>query len=66
MFGPNPSGGPKGSSNQGQGRPIGGDQPPEQAKMLLLGALGFVTFVGAITFFEMGYKEVSWKDFANK
>lgn len=65
MFGPNPSGGSK-SSNQGQGRPIGGEQPPEQTRMLLLGALGFVVFVGALTYFEMGYKEISWKDFVNK
>lgn len=65
MFGPNPSGGPK-SGNQGQGRPIGGEQPPDQTRMLLFGALGFIAFVGALTFFEMGYKEISWKDFVNK
>lgn len=66
MFGPNPSAGPKGSSNQGQGRPIGGEQPPDQTRMLLFGALGFIAFVSALTYFEMGYKEVSWKDFVNK
>lgn len=63
MFGPNPSGGPK---SQGQGRPIGGEQPPDQTKMIVLGALGFIAFVGALTYFEMGYKEISWKEFVNK
>lgn len=63
MFGSNPSAGPKGGS---QGRPIGGEQPPDQTRMLLLGALGFVAFVAALTYFEMGYKEISWKDFVNK
>lgn len=66
MFGPNPAAGPKGSSNQGQGRPVGGEQPPDQTKMLLFGALGFIAFVSALTYFEMGYKEISWKDFVNK
>lgn len=65
MFGPNPTAGPKGS-NQGQGRPIGGEQQPDQTKMLLFGALGFIAFVSALTYFEMGYKEISWKDFVNK
>lgn len=65
MFGPNPAAGPKGGA-QGQGRPIGGEQPPDQTRMLLFGALGFVAFVSALTFFEMGYKEISWKDFVNK
>lgn len=65
MFSPNPSAGPKGGT-QGQGRPIGGEQPPDQTRMLLFGALGFVAFVSALTFFEMGYKEISWKDFVNK
>lgn len=66
MFGPNPSGGPKGGNTQGQGRPIGGEQGPDQTKMIIFGALGVVAFIGALTFFEMGYKEISWKDFVNK
>jgi len=65
MFGPNPPPGSKGGS-QGQGRPIGGEQPPDQTKMLMLGALGFISFVALLTYFEMGYKEISWKDFVNK
>jgi hypothetical protein len=67
MFGPNPAAGPKGGSQgQGQGRPIGGEQPPDQTKMFLFGALGFAAFVTALTYFEMGYKEISWKEFVNK
>lgn len=64
MFGP--TAGPKGSSQQGQGRPIGGEQQPDQTRMLIFGALGFVAFVGALTYIEMGYKEISWKDFVNR
>lgn len=63
MFGPNPAGGPKGGS--GKGIPLG-DQPPDQTKMYIYGALGFIAFIGALTYFEMGYKEISWKDFVNK
>ncbi|CRL00090.1 CLUMA_CG013372, isoform A [Clunio marinus] len=65
MFGPNHAPGGKSGSNSGQGRPIGGEQPPDQTRMLLFGALGFIAFVSALTFFEMGYKEISWKDFVN-
>lgn len=64
MFGPT-AGGQKGGS-QGQGRQFGGEQGPDQTKMLIFGALGFAAFVSALTFFEMGYKEISWKDFVNK
>lgn len=60
MFGPQHA--PKGS---GKGRPIG-DQNPDQGKMILYGALGFAAFVVALTMFELGYKEISWKDFTNK
>lgn len=63
MFGPQHS--PKGSS-AGKGRPIGGEQGPDQSKMILYGALGFAAFVAALTLFELGYKEISWKDFTNK
>lgn len=62
-FGSNPSG--KGG-NQGKGRPIGGEQQPDQSKMVVFGALGLIAFISALTFFEMGYKEISWKDFVNK
>jgi AFG3 family protein len=65
MFGPSPASS-KGSGSGGQGRPIGGEQNPDQNKMLLYGAIGFCAFVASLTFFELGYKEISWKDFINK
>lgn len=64
MFGPT-----AGPNKQGSGKqiPIGGGEPnPDQTKMLIYGALGFAAFVAALTYFEMGYKEISWKDFVNK
>lgn len=66
MFTPSPSS-KQGNQGGSQGRPIGGnEQNPEQNKMIFYAALGFVAFVGALTYFEMGYKEISWKDFINK
>lgn len=64
MFGPTT--GAKSGGGQGQGKPIGGEPNPDQAKMFALGVLGFATFIGLLTYFEMGYKEISWKDFVNK
>lgn len=67
MFGNNPAAGSQGGGQQqGQGRPIGGEPEGPDSKMLLYGALGFLAFVGTIAFVEMGYKEISWKDFVNK
>jgi hypothetical protein len=65
MFSPNPAAGNKGKE-QGQGRPIGGNPEGPDSKMLLYGALGIFAVLGSIAFFEMGYKEISWKDFINK
>lgn len=68
MFSNNPASGGQGGQQQqqGQGRPIGGEPEGPDTKLLLYGALGFLAFVGSIAFFEMGYKEISWKDFVNK
>jgi hypothetical protein len=63
MFSPNPSAGPKGDN---RGRPIGGEQNPDQSKMIFYGALGFAAVIAALTYFELGYKEISWRDFINK
>ena len=65
MFSPTPS---KGSQNQGQGRPIppGNEQNPDQNKMIFYAAMGFIALIGALMYFELGYKEISWKDFINK
>ncbi|GAB0099842.1 AFG3-like protein 2 [Sergentomyia squamirostris] len=60
MFSPNP---PRGKSRGGSsGRPIGGDGG-EKEKWILFGALGTIAFVGALAYFEMGYKEIGWKEF---
>uniref|UniRef100_A0A336MU87 CSON004109 protein n=1 Tax=Culicoides sonorensis TaxID=179676 RepID=A0A336MU87_CULSO len=59
-----PSGGSRGRTGGGQGRPIGSGEP-ERDKMLILGALAGIALVGALAFIEMGYKEIAWKDFVN-
>lgn len=64
MFNPTASG-RGGSGSGGQGRPIGSGEP-ERDKMLLIGALAGIGCVIALAYFEMGYKEISWKDFVNK
>lgn len=67
MFGPQPSRG-KGSgsgSSGGSGRPIGGEGG-EKEKMMVFGALAGVALISAIAYFEMGYKEIAWKEFVNK
>ncbi|XP_070497577.1 mitochondrial inner membrane m-AAA protease component AFG3L2 [Chironomus tepperi] len=63
MFSPSPSS--KGS--QGKGRPIppGNEQNPDQNKMIFYAAMGVVALIGALMYFELGYKEISWKDFIN-
>lgn len=67
MFGPNPADFTKGSSNQGQGRPGGGKQPPDQTGMLIFGTLAAIVIVSALTHFHRkGYKEISWLTFVNE
>lgn len=67
MFSPQPARGGKGSgsSGGGTGRPIGGEGGDKE-KMLAFGALAGVALISAIAYFEMGYKEITWKDFINK
>ena len=65
LFGPNPAAGSKGNTG-GQGRPISGEGGGDQTKMIIFGALGTAAVIAALSFFEMGYKEISWKDFVNK
>lgn len=69
MFGPQPARGKGGSSGSGgsggSGRPIGGEGG-EKEKMMVFGALAGVALISAIAYFEMGYKEIAWKEFVNK
>lgn len=50
----------------GSGRPIGGDGNENRDKMLMIGAIGTVAFLASIAYFEMGYREIGWKEFVNK
>lgn len=53
------------SGGSGQGRPIGGEGP-EKDKIMLFGAITGIAIVAALAFYEMGYKEIAWKEFVNK
>lgn len=67
MFGqqaPRGKSGSGGGSGGGAGRPIGGDGG-EKEKMMVFGALAGVALISAIAYFEMGYKEIAWKEFVN-
>lgn len=54
-----------GGSSSGSGRPIGNDGADKE-KWLLLGAVGTVAVLASIAYFEMGYREIGWKEFTNK
>lgn len=45
------------------GKPFG---EGEQGKWYALGAAAAVAFLATITMWEMGYKEIAWKDFVYK
>lgn len=64
MFGTSSSG--KSGGTGGAGRPIGGSEGNEKEKWLIIGAMGVITLLGAAALFEMGYKEIAWKEFVNK
>lgn len=64
MFGPQPTRSKGGNSGGGSGRPIGGDGGDKE-KMMVFGALAGVALISAIAYFEMGYKEIAWKEFVN-
>ncbi|KAH8339766.1 hypothetical protein KR074_004565 [Drosophila pseudoananassae] len=63
----NTSRGPSGrSGNTPGGRPLSeGGGGGDRERWILLGAIGAVVLVGSFAFFEMGYKEISWKEFVN-
>lgn len=52
------------SRGGGQGRPIGGEQP-DRDKMLIFGAISGIALVAILAYYEMGYKEIAWKEFVN-
>ncbi|KAH8365555.1 hypothetical protein KR093_001949 [Drosophila rubida] len=59
----------RGPANRGPGspggRPLGEGGGSDRERWILLGAIGAVVLVGSFAFFEMGYKEISWKEFVN-
>lgn len=49
-----------------QGRPVGDGNNEDRDRWMLLGAIGAAVLIGSFTFFEVGYKEISWKEFVIK
>lgn len=48
------------------GRPLGEGGGGDRERWILFGAIGAVVLIGSFAFFEMGYKEISWKEFVNR
>lgn len=45
------------------GKPFGEN---DQSKWYIMGAMGAVTVLATLAMWEMGYKEIAWKDFVYK
>lgn len=54
-----------GGGSGGSGKPLGGEGGDKE-KWLMFGAVSALAIAGAIVYFEMGYKEIGWKEFVNK
>uniref|UniRef100_A0A1B0G3D3 AAA+ ATPase domain-containing protein n=1 Tax=Glossina morsitans morsitans TaxID=37546 RepID=A0A1B0G3D3_GLOMM len=50
---------------QGGNRNVGDGGSGEREKWIILGAIAAAALVGSFAFFEVGYKEIAWKDFVN-
>ncbi|XP_023936184.1 AFG3-like protein 2 [Bicyclus anynana] len=57
MFANTPGGG------RGTGR--GGYEGQDKEKWMMFGAMGVVTLIASIAYFELRYREISWRDFVN-
>ncbi|XP_049886016.1 AFG3-like protein 2 [Pectinophora gossypiella] len=57
MFSSTPGGG------RGGGR--GSYDGQDRERWMMLGAIGVVTLLGSIAYFELRYREISWRDFVN-
>lgn len=55
-----------GGGRPGQGRPLGEGSGGDKEKWAIVGALVGVGIIASLAFFEMGYKEISWKDFVTR
>lgn len=60
------SSGGGGGGGGNSGKPIGGGEDSDKEKWLLFGAVSALAIAGAIIYFEVGYKEIGWKEFVNK
>jgi hypothetical protein len=38
----------------------------EREKWIIIGLVGTVALLGTLAYYEMGYKEIAWKEFVNK
>jgi AFG3 family protein len=38
----------------------------EREKWIVIGMVGTVALLGTLAYYEMGYKEIAWKEFVNK
>lgn len=56
---------PTEKTRDGRNRSFGGDQP-DRDKLLIFGAISGVLLVALLAYYEMGYKEIAWKDFTIK
>lgn len=54
----------KSSPGGGSGR--GGYEGQDKEKWMMFGAFGIVTLLASIAYFELRYREISWRDFVNQ
>lgn len=54
-----------GSSGGGRGPGRGGYEGQDREKWMMFGAMGVVTLLTTIAYFELRYREISWRDFVN-
>ncbi|KPJ03500.1 PREDICTED: AFG3-like protein 2 [Papilio xuthus] len=53
------------SSGSGRGGGRGGFDNQDREKWMMFGAMGVVTLLASIAYFELRYREISWRDFVN-
>lgn len=53
------------SSGSGRGGGRGGYDNQDREKWMMFGAMGVVTLLASIAYFELRYREISWRDFVN-
>lgn len=56
----------EGNRGGNQGRSAGDGSDGNREKMLIFGGITAVAVLASFAYFEMGYKEISWKEFVTK